>query len=233
VLVNLLLLGCSSGSPSGTLDLALEMPTVSSVTWTLAWNQEDIEGLRSGAWSTTNNHGYSVVLSSGFAVTHTLSLVPCDSHDTGMGDEPNRFRLPDHAPFLDDSLVELSTPEDMTSVTDVQIGPITFPTAQYCQAYWLVARGGPDTAAAGTSLSLEGQWSKDGSGGEFMLESDFALASITDLDPIQVNQTELSVTLQRPMARLFDDIEFATDNDYTIAWRTLSNLIEQSQVSNR
>jgi hypothetical protein len=96
-----------------------------------------------------------------------------------------------------------------------------------------VARGDPDTAAAGTSLSLEGQWSKDGSGGEFMLESDFALASITDLDPIQVNQTELSVTLQRPMARLFDDIEFATDNDYTIAWRTLSNLIEQSQVSNR
>jgi hypothetical protein len=209
------------------------MPAVSSVQWTLAWNQEDIDVFGSGAWSTTNNQGYSVVLSSGFAVTHTLSLVPCESHDTGLEVDSSTFRLPDHAPFLDDSLVELSTPESLTSVTNVQLGPVTFPEAQYCQAYWLVARGDPETAAAGTSLSLDGSWSKDGIEGQFMLESDFALASITDLDPIQVNQTELTVTLQRPMARLFDDIDFATDNDYTIGWRSLSNLIEQSQVSNR
>jgi len=202
----------------------------------MAWEESQIETLANGGWSTTSDLGYRVEVEEGWVLTYLLSLVPCETAaDTGalawLGWVLGSPALADHAPFSDPSLVELSAVEAFDAPRTLGLGPFGFPEQTYCSVYWLVARGEPDTTAAGTSLRISGTWQRGAETGLVDIDTDFALALIEDIPPINLDQSELQVTLTRPLATLFDGIDFAQANSYQQSWKTLSNLVEGTDIS--
>jgi hypothetical protein len=202
----------------------------------MAWEESQIESLDAGGWSTTSDLGYRVEVEEGWVLNYLLSLVPCDSEpDTGalawLGWVFGSPAHADHAPFSDPSLVELSALEPFDSPRTLNLGPFGFPEQTYCSVYWLIARGEPGTAAGGTSLRIRGTWQRGTETGAVEIDTDFALALITDIPPISADQSGLQVTLTRPLSTLFNGIDFAAANPYQQSWDTLSNLVEGTDIA--
>jgi hypothetical protein len=228
------LMGCAAESKQD-VEETTATPELSSLSWTLEWDHSHTESTDSGGWVTTNDQGYRVEVDSGWAVLYALSLVPCDlaskQPETSVwGWLFGRSAWANHAPFDDPSLVEFSIPERLDPPIDQQLGPIQFPVDTYCDTFWLVARGDPGTESDGTSLALTGTWSRGDMSGRVELDSDFALALYEPLSTVPVATRGLHVTLRRSMHTLFDGIDFENDNHDTQAWRTVSNLIEDTDV---
>ena len=228
------LIGC--GGSGGKQTAETTTPTLTSVEWVMAWDGSATETRETGGWSTTSDLGYEIEVDEGWVLTYLLSLVPCETEaDTGalawLGWIFGAPALADHAPFSDPSLVELSAVEGFDSPSTLSLGPFDFPEQTYCSIYWLVARGEPETAAAGTSLRVSGMWQRGSETGVLEIDTDFALALIEDIPPISMDQSDLQVTLARPLATLFDGIDFADANSYQQSWQMLSNLVEGADIS--
>ena len=214
-------------------DQQTDLPTLTALSWTLDWDADGIELGPDGSWSTNSDLGYTVTVSHAFIVTAAISLVPCTLEgDTGVFAWLSLLlgqpAFANHAPFEDGSLLELSAKEWLTPAKTVSLPSTSFPLTQYCSAYWLLARGGPDSEFEHTSIELRGTWHHGDDTGSFDITSDFARASIANLSAIPVDTRQGHVTLTRPMARLFDGIDFAKDNDYAIAWSVVHTMTEQA-----
>jgi hypothetical protein len=214
-------------------DQQTDLPTLTALSWTLDWDTDGIDLASDGSWSTSSDLDYTVTISHAFIVTAAISLVPCTlESDTGIFAWMSLFlgqpAFANHAPFDDGSLHELSAKEWLTPSKSVSITSTSFPLTQYCSAYWLLARGGPESEVEHTSIELRGTWRHGDDAGSFDITSDFARASIADLSPIPVGTRQGHVTLTRPMARLFDGIDFAEANDYAIAWSVVHTMTDQA-----
>ena len=230
------LLGC--GGTGGAETAQTSTPRLTSVEWVLTWDESPLEPDETEGWATTNDLGYRIEVVQGWSISYLLSLVPCETEaitDTGMLAWLSWIvgapAIADHAPFSDPSLLELSAIEDIDRPRSLKLGPLAFPEQTYCSVYWLVARGDRDTEAEGTSLKLSGVWSRGEQSGVLEIDTDFSLALIADIPPVASHKTHAQVTLTRPLARLFDGIDFAESNGYKQSWQALSNLVEGTEIT--
>ena len=225
----------SSQIESQSTDTLTTEPILNGVEWVLDWDRTGTENHADGSWSVDTDRGYRVTVNTGWIITSAISLVPCTlGEDTGLfswlGVLWGRSAWAAHAPFSDGSMLELSAKEPLTPATTVVLPNLEFSKTQYCSSYWLLARGGPGTAAEHTSLFLDGTWSKKGQSGTLFIDTDFTRARIADLDPISVTQRSPRAVLTRELSTAFDGIEFTSDNDYSVAWSIISNLTDHAQL---
>ena len=209
------------------------MPTLTALAWTLDWDTEQIDFDAEGQWSTTTDLDYTVTISSGFIVTAAIALVPCERKaDTGaLAWLPSLFgaqAIAEHAPFNDPTLRVLGAVESLTPPFSADLASARLPGNAYCSVYWLLAHGEPESDNANTSLRLIGAWQRGNATGTIDIDSDFARALIADLDPVPIETTHARLSLTRPMASIFDGIDFAADNNHAIAWKVLVSLTDES-----
>jgi hypothetical protein len=207
-------------------------PSLTGVEWVLAWDDAGIENHSDGTWTVMTNMGFQVHVIDAWLMTSAVSLVPCDfNEDTGilswLGFILGQPAVAAHAPFSDETMLELSSKESLTPSSTIELPRLDFTENQYCSSYWLLARGGPGSQAEHTSLYVQGTWSKGARQGLIGVDSDFTRAHMEPLEPVALSLKTPRAVLKRRLSTAFDNIDFENDNDYTVAWRTIWNLTER------
>jgi len=220
--------------PPVDLDDATGGAIVSAATWTLEWNTEGLELDPEGGWSVTTNLGYRVHVDRGFFVTHNVSLVPCppeESTTAWLGWSVRSASA--HEENADPSMIEALLVSDLAHPRTAAIGESSFPPTRYCKVFWLVARGMPGKQSpdgldlSNRSIFLAGTWERGGSSGIVDIDTWWPQGKLVDLDVPAAEDEAVRfafITIESPLGRAFDDVDFEFDSEAVMEDRILDNL---------
>ncbi len=210
-----------------------------------------------GAFLVPTNLGYDVRVDRGFLVDTSASLVDCQGPGGDVWEKATRrswFGLGSlfegvayagHLQAPDPSNVAHPTVTDLVSVqSQTTFGESRFPEARYCHVHFLVAGGAgpsaytatfPDVDTTRTTLYVRGAWRKgEGTWNALELRSKAADGVLLDLPPLvdgPMEGTDVTVTIARRLATMFDDIELASEGrSEVLAKSVLRNLDRKARV---
>jgi hypothetical protein len=210
-----------------------------------------------GAFMVRTNLGYEVRVDKGFLVDTSASLVDCEGpggdvwekatrrSSFGLGSLFEGVAYAGHLQAPDPSNVAHPTVTDFVSVQgQTTFGESRFPEARYCHVHFLVAGGAgpsaytatfPDVDTTRTTLYVRGAWRKgEGTWNSLELRSKSADGVLLDLPPLvdgPMKGTDVTVTIARRLATMFDDIELALESrSEVLAKSVLRNLDRKARV---
>lgn len=205
----------------------------SSATWTLGWDAGDTERSEAGRRFETDL-GYTVELTEGYAVSYSVTLVPCEFDVVASGPRWIRPARAHHGEFQDGSELFMQRPEDLVDPLESS-HEAEFDAAAYCGVHWAIARpdadvvGLPGAPDSRISLRLRGTWSRGDEAGVLELESEWpdgrSFVFGEDLEQPDLSTGHLDVRLQRRLDQAFDGIELASDTEGGVLWGVLENLV--------
>jgi len=237
----------------GAVDEADPSGEVGLIEFIATWDQTDVTLLDAG-WAITNDLGYSVEVHDGYLVTYGASLVPCPTatheHDDlgallwsliGIG-----AAHAGHDSDVDPSAISTSRVESVATPKAWTIGRVAVPPAVYCEAHYLVARADdatldmPQTVDLDrASLYLSGVYTPPGGGEARPFEVKTALANgviaALDVEPggaggVNLGETGLTVVIERPLAGLFDGVDFDNMSSAALEQQLLTALIANTSI---
>jgi hypothetical protein len=235
----ILLLSCSRPEHSRSEVTPPDAPGVllESLTWRTEWDTAGITRLETG-WSTTTDLGYTVTITAGQVITYSLGLLPCPEASLGWGLIGTAHAA--HGPSLNETSLPAPQAADVAALADASLAHLTFPPARYCTAEALIARADQHTQGIpegvemiGRSLSLTGQWRRDGEERSFDLTTTLSTSSraeLTALPPTGQGSHGTLTTRLHP-ARMFDGIELSEESDARILRATLTHLLTDSTTN--
>ncbi len=218
--------------------------------WQATW---DLAGATPGrvGFTTTTDLGYEVTVTSGWLVNYATTLVPCD--DAAVAAAGDRLlgllgvgvAHAHHAEFDDPSMLEMVLVEELGGeaggAPPLLLGSSWFPTAEYCGAHWLIARGDEDTfdpdggSAWGRALHVEGRWERGDEAGSIAIGTSLGNAMTRAFDDVDLAAAAggdgAIVTIERKLGTMFDGVDFAAGQVNAIDWAVVTNLVEQASVS--
>ncbi len=239
LLLCLLLCGCVAAdegvAPEGG------QSAISSATWTLGWDREGTTRTKAGRTFETDL-GYRVDLSEGFAISYSVTLVPCTMDVVATGPRWIRPALAHHGEFQDGSEYFMQRVEDFVDPLEARY-EAAFDAADYCGVHWAIAR--PDADIVGQegapderiSLRLRGTWSRGDEGGELDYTTDWpdgrSFLFGDELPQPDVSSGHLDVRFERRLGQAFDGIELADEIEGGVLWAVLENLVGNVDVTAR
>lgn len=216
---------------------------ISAAVWTLAWDDEGVSYPEAGGFEVETDLGYRVHVESGWVLSHSVSLGPCETASApaeaswwGLGVRTARA----HTGSTEPSTIETSRIEDLLSARDVEVSN-SFPAARYCRAHWLLARPTGETAGAegvsmeNRSVLLNGTFERGGVAAGFAIDTWWPQGVLIDL-PLTMDGAEHEaarrdgeprhafVTVTRYLGRMFDGVDFEVASQDEIDGRVLDNL---------
>jgi hypothetical protein len=248
LLAAVLLAGCGNTEP----------PSPHSVSYALAWTEDDVVRDAGGAsWQVTNDLGYQVRVTRGYLTTYSMELVECPKAVTGFATPPSAF-----AALL--SLLEATawaghsagTPnpaairalhiESLTAPVARELATVTLAPQAYCQLHYLIARAAKESSGlpddldmVDASLHVEGTYRVPGSELEkpFRVHTGIANGglfnrSATPPAPIRVDtgRAGARVTVRRRLGAMFDGVAFATMTEGMVAGQIMQALIDHVEI---
>jgi hypothetical protein len=203
------------------------------------------------------DQGYTVVVNTAYVVTFSVKLVPCDDEtDITLTDLVRwMFGGVAHAGHggenRDPSAALVPRVEDLLSPDDVLHARRPIRAERYCQVHYLVGPAAENAIAlptdpdlVGTSLYLEGHWRRGDTADSvpFAVISSKAYGALTHLYPadqfdvsearlrVDADDTSAHVTIERPLATLFDGVDWPAVSDAQLEAQLLRNLIGQTRT---
>ena len=226
-----------------------------SLRWVLDWEPiaSDSEG-----FEVVSDLGYRVRVEAGWIGSWGATLIECDDDADRRPRAELALASPwlvaeGHSTGADDpSAWVYAGVESVTEQRVVTAEPIELPAARYCQAHYLLApisdasEGFTEAAAAlaerdpnasllGASVLIIGNWQPPGGGAAtpFVLRSEQAYGKILELAASAVedaDDADIDVVIERQLASMFDQVDFATAEPEHAAWQVLGNLAKLAQV---
>jgi hypothetical protein len=192
-----------------------------AITYLAAWDADGARTNDDGTWSTTTDLGFDVRVLDGQLTTYATTLVPCDAGTVSARVERVRAILGPpiaHAGHLDHpdaSMIEPNAMETIAPGETTTLGTSDLATsASYCRVHQLVG-GRVDTSGEtpvrlpSLSIALD---VTDAAGAPVRtvdLSTTIATGTLADLPARPDGAMALEVTWTRPLARLFDGIDFS------------------------
>lgn len=137
-----------------------------TVTYTFDWSSEDAQ-IEDGSITLQNDLGYEVVMTTGYSIAYTVSLIECPDEEEpadvpGMG----RWLLDALAPrtawaghsYGNGNAIALATPhtQNFFEQEPVELGQVTADPNGYCQFFYLVGRADSTTVDLPEDLDMSG-----------------------------------------------------------------------------
>lgn len=221
---------------------------LSAARWSGSWDRSGLLDLGDGTWAADTDLGYRVRLSQGFFVNYSAGFGLCENAalkagaaflDAVPGSAPSY--LVAHTEADNPSLIQTHFIEDLVHPADIEFGEISFPAARYCYAHWLVARGEEGVGSPegldmiGFSFRLSGTFARNGITKDFSVDTFWPSAKLDEIDTIvdeririQLQQNQVVayafVNVTRPLARLFDGIDFESASKDQITGKIVDQL---------
>ncbi len=230
------LVACAVDIDDGVLDA----PSVDTVSWQLSWDDAGIQRTESG-WSTVSDRGATVHIERGWLTTATVSLVACDdivayAHEPAdlLGDLLGiGTAYAGHPGDLDPSAWTTGCVEDLVAAKTVDLDPLAVGGQRYCRAHWAADAAWegtdalPDDRLIGATLVLVGSVAlPSGRTRPLSVNGQVGWGSLQDLSLADApDGGDLHVRVVRPLATLFDGIDF-TDPDAEVDTDVLRNLAD-------
>ena len=171
--------------------------------------------------SFTTADGVHVRLTAASLVTHSMSLIPCESMQLAL-------RAEGHGSVIaDESTVEQVVVEPLLTGGELVYATVQVPPQRYCGVHHLAGRGGEDLQPElqGVTLRVDG---RQGTGSTddapLTIRTAFAYGAVTEIPPLDLGTTSARITVARDVPRMFDGVDFA-DTEQTRDWRTLQSLV--------
>lgn len=222
------LLGAACGqegdsAPVGAM--ALDDVAISSTRWTFQWP---------AAGPITTDLGYDIEIDRFWVILHSIALSPCEEAVAGT-------LLVGHARAAHGGVEEQS--QLVLSLAGGPGSPWTFDGHSfepqgYCGLWWMLARAEGGTAALdgeaadGRSLVAEGRWTQGKDSGSFHVETSLTDARIVPWDAVArragTGEGHLVIQGRTASERLFDEIDWRTVSDESLAWALLEGVLEQT-----
>lgn len=210
---------------------------VSSVSYLVRWDDTGVVRQEDG-WSVDTDLGYRVTVTEGWVVEHTVTLVPCASHQAsgGLWSVIGGVAYAAHAVPEDPSKLERQRAASLMTLAPEDLGAQAFAPGRYCDAFWLVGRASrpvPGEAArpeAGTSLHLAGRWRRGDQTGHFDYTTSWTQGRHHSLSDAVGQGPALTVAITRQARSLFDGVDFAQAEELVSVWQILLNLTEDTRV---
>ena len=227
------------------------------ITYTFAWDWENAEPHADGGWLVENDLGYRIHVETGYVVSYSLQMLPCEQASTEQSSlwQPVQDLLGVQTAYaghggdeFDPSHMREPMIEDLASPSAVQLDAITVPQQHYCTAHYLIARAthavsnlpsGVDLV--GASIYFSGTYITADSVEPmpFVLQTGLAngvIATFVDYNTDTIitqaiaGTTPLNVTVQRHLDTLFDGVDFGNMADDELSRTILWNLIADTQI---
>jgi hypothetical protein len=241
MLTLLVALGCAA--PDVVLaDEAASGPTLVGVTWALAWRLGAVRVDEGGL--TLSREDGELRVSEGSLGDVGLSLIPCETPDTGLARlSPIRAAYAGHGATLDSSTWSAGLVEQLTSPETIVLGAASFDPTRYCGAHYAVAPAGASwegarEEATGKTLRLVG--GLDGAAHGVLAETSYAHGALIDLlpaaeglDPSQAHDLTITVTrdLEATLMALPQDADPQDADPHDAAWSALGQMMDAVSVT--
>lgn len=222
------------------------------VSYSVVWETDGVAIADDGSWKVVTNLGTHVRVTRGYVTTYAVQLVECEEDNATAAASWGRSDLfgtgvawAGHDDVANDIAFLQATVESMTPPVDRTLGVVETTGLSYCQGHYLVGRA-PDDAVGlpedvdmlQVSLHLEGTWraSDDENALEipFTIRTRLANGALRDLlaaegDAALRVDTAMSgaaVTVHRPLAGLFDNVDFASMDEEDTAKQLLLSMMD-------
>ncbi len=214
-----------------------ELPTTDSLptpaptgilNYVLAWETDDITMLSNGGWQVTTNLGYEVQLHTGYVTTFRMELIECET-EAASGWFP-LLPAPVKAGHPSDGPSETRTTqdavEDLMTLSSQSVASLPVSRADWCTLHYLA---GPTTETAlnvsgtsetvlGKSILMTGAYKAPNSDTwiDFSATSDEGFGTFMTppaATSVRLGNGVTSISVSRNAATLFDNIDFANENN--------------------
>ncbi|MDP6942894.1 MAG: hypothetical protein QF464_01995 [Myxococcota bacterium] len=225
-------------------DEASNAQSETQIRYHLTWDWGEAAATE-GGWAVVNDRGYTVEVTDGYLVTHSVQMAPCTDADLGVDTTLSRLfgagrAWAGHGGVDDPSAWLTGMAESLAHPEPTALGPIAVNSGLYCRSHYLVARAEPGMLGlpesmdlVGVSLYIEGTAALD-EPLPFAVLSTLPTGSLmgwTDpVSPIALTGGDIDVTITRDLGRLFDGVDFATMSDDAIQKTVLLGLAERVRV---
>lgn len=253
------ILWCILWLPSACGEVATEhdehMDDTHRVEYVLEWDTQGV-ALDADSFRLTSNVGYEIQVDAAYLVAFLVQMIPCDEEFLGLQRREKPVATPAwekwwqrtlgmrvaHAGHGEDdvevSAIEQSQVENLVEATTMYLGARPLNGGNYCNVHYLVAAGGTTAAGlpaepnmVGTSLYLKGTWKETGAGEPtpFVVQTSSAYGILRGLQ-LSSHDPNATVTIQRSLGRLFDDVVWQEMSDTQTERQILENIVKSANV---
>lgn len=208
-----------------------------SIEYLVAWDAEGVIEDADGTWTTATDQGFDVRVLEASLSTYAVALVPCDDTDAVAALFLPAVARAGHEQNADPSQIEpyLSdriAPGDPTSLGELVVDD----SARYCRAHYLVTGavqldGDVPTRAPSLTLAFEARDANGTLVRTGSLSTTIATGALSDIE-VPASGSAITVTYVRPLARLFDGIDFSDPqtDDAAIARQVLFTIARATRA---
>jgi hypothetical protein len=202
-----------------------------TITYALVWDAGGVETGPDGSWSVTTDLGYEVTVTDGTLTTFSASAVACP-HLHGVLDRLFGFMsLPaawaGHPDDEDPALVAGPSIESLIDLAATELGTATVHEPSYCEGFTNWGSNDSDP-----TLTLTGSWvATDGTAGTLEISTtvDWGTKSVVvgadgSTASAAADGDGVTIAIVRPIARIFDGVEFVSADDEELARAVLRSL---------